>query len=158
MRSWAADSQCQLCRAAVGTEEHRHRCDATAPSGGWCTHPIPYDVARLLTVSQQRALTTRAILALPLQPPPTLSIPTVEWVTEPPSNPPDDATWYVDGSVMHPAIPEIATAGCAIVIVSAQGELLHAASVALPSRVTTAPEAELCAIEIVLSMTPAPLA
>ena len=29
------DARCQLCLGAVGTLEHRHRCPATVPAGGW---------------------------------------------------------------------------------------------------------------------------
>ena len=156
VRQWMTDNSCQLCGAAAGTELHRHHCDATRPPGGWITDSATsLSVATALTTTQQRVLTTRGILAIRAPRRPVQQEPVITWHTAPPDNPPVGATWYVDGSVVNLKLGSYTTAGCAMVVVSADGALLHAASVTLPSSVRTAPEAELCAIEIVASINPA---
>ena len=66
------------------------------------------------------------------------------------------ATWYVDGSLLHARVPDLATAGGGIVVLNHTERSIHCAQVRLPTKVRTAAAAEAWTLQVVLAMCPTP--
>ena len=59
------DARCQLCRGEVGTLEHRFRCPATLPEGGWpAPGPKAGNILEHLSLDRRKWLQTRGLLLL----------------------------------------------------------------------------------------------
>ena len=115
------DSRCQLCLQAVGTEEHRHACAATRPEGGWAEPP---NQAKLclgrVAGDRKRLFRTRGLLALRLPAPPSHPGEWFHWLMPPPEMIPEDAIWYLDGSLIHGAWHQYRATGFGIVVVASR--------------------------------------
>ena len=154
VRSWEVDTSCQLCRTSVGTLEHRRVCSKTVPSDGWGTAPprVAQFVASLGD-DRRRLLSTRALLTVPIPYQPIVSIPKVWWFTEEPDVSRADIQWHTDGSVVNGTLG-CPTAGCSLIATSNDGALVAVAQVALPSKIKTAPQAELQALLVLFQLAP----
>ena len=150
------EKTCRLCREEDGTLEHRHRCRATLPDGGW-PGPDP-EVQHLMDgLDQARglALRTRGFLAihLPIRPP--CPDGWMDWVMPLPDEDLHDATWFIDGSAVDgPSKPTIRF-GFGIAVVGHDGRLLAYAWGAPPDWVTDVPGTEGWAMYMVAKINPA---
>ena len=156
VRAWAVDPNCQLCRAEAGTLDHRHVCPVTLPDEGWGEPPgITRRFLDSLGTDRARLLRTRALLAISVPRLPVNECPCITWVTDEPDVTRNDLQWYTDGSVLN-AREGLPSAGCALVALDNCGALVAVARVALPSKVVTAPHAELYALIVLCQMLPSP--
>ena len=150
---WTDDSRCQLCLGAVGTLAHRHACPATVPAGGW---PGPGDSAHAaiasLDAARQELLATRGVAALRLVAPPPPEGDTFSWVRAPRHGLPDDARWYIDGSLFDGAWDFARRTGFGVVVVSSRGDLLAYGCGVPPAWVKDAAGAEAWALAQVLKV------
>ena len=167
VRAWAADPNCQLCHAALGTIAHRRVCPATRPPLGWASEASPRAQAFTCRLSAERLrlLKDRAMLVVTLPAAPVVQLPQLRWLTSPPDLTDTRLRWFPDGSVVNATTDRYAVAACAIVVVGPVGSgggdecdglaaLIAVAEVALPSKVRTAPAAETAAVALILAMTP----
>jgi len=76
------------------------------------------------------------------------------WLKQPVEDVPDDAVWYVDGSLYDGPSKLLGVTGYAIVVVARDGRLLGCASGAPPHWITTAGAAEAYATYKVLALSP----
>ena len=146
------DIRCQLCFSDVGTLLHRRCCPATMPADGW---PPPPGAGKLLLdrIGERRTdlLRTRGLLAISVPRPPRQQETTIHWFTDAPDVTRDDLVWYTDGSMKFEAIWELRRTGCAIVVVSAAGDLVAFGNAVPAPWVRTAAAAELWAVMLVLT-------
>ena len=157
IRSWEVDKRCQLCLGPPGTLDHRRQCPATLPANGWgLMPPNAAAVFCQLSVTRQRLVQTRALMSLTLPAAPILDVPRFWWLTPKPDATDAGLTWYTDGSVVHAQWEAFTVAACAIVVADANGSLVAAAEVLLPSKICTSPAAETHAIAIVIGLAPMP--
>ena len=100
--SWGiSDKRCQVCYEEVGTLEHRFRCAATRPAGGWPEPPPSASIALSgIGADRKRLLQTRAMLVLRVPRPPLHRAEWFTWVLEPPEYMGENCTWYLDGSML----------------------------------------------------------
>ena len=153
----AADHRCQLCRSAPGTLLHRRQCQASLPPGGWPPPPTGCEpLLRAIGDARRELLQTRGLLALRIPRPPLQTEVGFRWYTAPPDVTRTDLTWYTDGSMKFGPQWELRRTGCAIVVVSAAGDLIAYGSAVPPAWVRTAAAAELWAVTLVLSLAAAP--
>ena len=156
VRTWEIDQNCQLCHAAAGTLEHRHSCKTILPLKGWGDLPARAQrFNNMLGDDRSRMLRTRALLAIAIPRPPVIDLPCITWLTSQPDFSRSDLDWYTDGSVVNVA-EGLPTAGCALVATDRSGALAAVAHIALPSKVMTAPHAELYAVLLLCMMLPFP--
>jgi hypothetical protein len=101
-------------------------------------------------------LQTRALLAISIPMQPVLQEPLFRWLSTEPDVTSAEYTWYTDGSVVHPHSQECIAAACAIAICDRSGALVGLAEARLPSRVTTAAEAEAWGIFFAVFLCPFP--
>ena len=134
--SWnITDSSCQLCKAAVGTLGHRFECPATRPPEGWPAPPAEAaGVAQSLSSTRRQWLHTRGLLVLRVPSPPDRGEGSFAWHAPPDLTCPllEDATWYLDGSMLHGRWTALRSTGFAVVVVAAAGDLLAYGSGAPP--------------------------
>ena len=157
VRTWGADSRCQLCLAAAGTLEHRRCCPVTVPEGGWTRHgPDTAAFVARLAPARARIIRTRALFVEWVPRPPAVDAPAVRWITEPPDATRLDQRWFTDGSLVDAKWDALAVAAAALVVVSDGGELLAVAGVRLPPAVRTAPAAEASAIALATAFSVSP--
>ena len=150
------DARCQLCLAAVGTEEHRFCCSATRPVGGWPA--APKAAARCLgrlSSDRKRLLQTRGLLALRLPAPPPHPGEWFMWACAPPEDLPDTAVWYLDGSLVHGHWRQFRATGFGIVVVVGLEVVAYGQGVP-PHWCDTAAAAEAWALLTALSLAPFP--
>ena len=96
-----ASRTCRLCQEEDGTLEHRHRCRAILPEGGW-PEPAPGAQHFLRQLDQPRslALRTRGFLAIRLPTCPPRPDGWLEWILPVPYRDLQHATWYIGGSAV----------------------------------------------------------
>jgi len=145
------DTLCQLCHAEVGTLQHRHRCQATMPHGGW---PAPPKEARdfisALDPPRALALQTRGFLALDLRLPRPRADGWSKWLFGKPEDFDETASWYTDGSLVDGPHPLFGRTGFAIVVVGRDRQVAGVCYGAPPSWVTNAAGAEAWALYMAL--------
>ncbi|CAK0867119.1 unnamed protein product, partial [Prorocentrum cordatum] len=150
----AAGKACQLCGVTPGTLMHRRVCEASLPPDGW---PEPPEACRrLLSVLPEARLTflrTRGLLALRLPRPVPQEEAAVRWFTDPPDATRADLCWYTDGSMKFGPVWELRRTGCALVVVSENGDLAAYGCAVPPPWIRTAAAAELWAVMLVLTIT-----
>jgi endonuclease/exonuclease/phosphatase family metal-dependent hydrolase len=150
------DNRCQLCLAAVGTEEHRFCCSATRPVGGWPA--APKAAARCLgrlSSDRKRLLQTRGLLALRLPAPPPHPGEWFRWARAPPEDLPEEAVWYLDGSLVHGQWRQFRATGFGIVVVVGLEVVAYGQGIP-PHWCDTAAAAEAWALLTALSLVPFP--
>ncbi len=139
-RKWTDDNLCQLCKEAVGTLAHRHNCRATKPVGGW--QPMPPECIR-----HSRQCETLFVLKLELpRPPPGY---TFRWLLHPPEDLPQDAIWFIDGSLFDEARRFARRMGFGVVVIAAAGTLLAFGKGVPPDWIHDAASAEVWAFFVV---------
>ncbi|CAK0813206.1 unnamed protein product [Prorocentrum cordatum] len=150
----AAGQACQLCGVTPGTLVHRRVCEASLPPDGW--PELPEACQHLLSVLPEARLTflrTRGLLALRLPRPVPQEEAAVRWFTDPPDATRADLCWYTDGSMKFGPVWELRRTGCALVVVSENGDLVAYGCAAPPPWIRTAAAAELWAVMLVLTIT-----
>ncbi|CAK0827955.1 unnamed protein product [Prorocentrum cordatum] len=149
----AAGKACQLCGVTPGTLMHRRVCEASLPPDGW---PEPPEACqRLLSVPPEARLTflrTRGLLALRLPRPVPQEEAAVRWFTDPPDATRADLCWHADGSMKFGPVWELRRAGCALVVVSENGDLAAYGCAVPPPWIRAAAAAELWAVMLVLTI------
>jgi len=144
---------CQLCGGADGTLEHRHCCPATVPEGGWPQPPTRVAAFLRSLDDQRRALlVTRGLFALNVEIPLRSPDGWWRWQSSPPADVPDDATWFIDGSLVDGPRDLISRCGFAIAVVGSDGRLIACGLGVPPDWVTTAGGAELWAFYTVVRL------
>lgn len=125
VKDWTDDNRCQLCLEAVGTLSHRLVCKLIKPKGDWQVPPAECQkIAWQLDPKRLETLSTRGLFALKLvlpKPPPGA---TFRWLLHPPEDIPDDAVFYIDGSLFDEAWRFARRTSFGIVITAASGALL----------------------------------
>ena len=154
-RQWVPDNVCQLCGLEVGTLGHRRCCTVTRPVGGWPEQPadakqftdqLAKPALRLL---QDRGLVViRAVL--PARNPPE-SLHWQKWFGS--SELEEDATWYIDGSLLDGPRALTAATGAGFAAVSSRGALVAYGHGTPPPWATTIPAVEAWAFSVVLHNT-----
>jgi len=150
---------CQLCFREVGTLQHRARCSATLPTGGWPQPPQAAALARRnLSVARERLLETRGLLTVRVPAPVARHDGCFEWLLMPDLNNPavDEATWYFDGSMLDGKVDLLRATGFGITVTSPAGDLLGTARGNPPQWCSTAAAAEAWALLEVLRQTHTP--
>ncbi|CAK0821986.1 unnamed protein product [Prorocentrum cordatum] len=147
------DRRCQLCGAVLGTLLHRRVCAASLPPEGWPDPPEECDrLVSSLPEARLDLLRTRGLFAIRLPRPVPQEEVAVRWHLGPPDESRTDFCWYTDGSMKYGPQWELRRTGCAIVVVSADGDLVAYGSAVLPPWIRTAAAAELWAVLLVLSI------
>ena len=124
------DAQCQLCRASVGTLEHRRVCPATRGARG--NTPLPRYLQSTfdeLTPCQQKLLLNRGLLAsIDLAEHQPAATDSFGWTVEPEGGllMPGDVV-YLDGSFRDGPTEDLGRTGWGFVAYSSQGKLRAAA-------------------------------
>ena len=155
VRSWAADSRCQLCLEALGTLEHRHVCAATRPIGGWTHASAAVQSTAAAMVPERLSLVrTRGIAVERMPLPAWPQEAELRWIVGPPDVTRSDLVWYIDGSVVDATWESFASAAAAVVVVNSDGDLIAVAEAALPATVQTSGAAEACALWLVCAICP----
>ena len=116
----------------------------TMPSGGWPVAPRAAALAlRAMNPERLALLQTRGLMAL-LVPYPSRQVEFgVRWFTEPPDVARTDLRYYIDGSLKFARCWFTARTGCAIVVVSTDGDLVAYGNARPPAWVRSAAAAEL---------------
>ncbi len=111
-----------------------------------------------LQPDRRALLQTQGLLALKLPCSPWRSDGSFEWLVEPRWHLAscDDATWYMDGSMLYGKWNAYRSTGFGIAVVSKEGEVLGIALGRPPSWVSTAAAAEAWALKLVLELLPFP--
>jgi len=121
-RSWTDDSRCQLCLEATGILEHRLQCPATSPFGGWLEpSALASKALARLTEARRKLANTRGLLVLRVGVPTGPLNAEFKWLRAPPDVIPDDATWYIDGSMLGGRWVSLRRTGFGIAIVASDG-------------------------------------
>jgi len=157
--SWGiTDNRCQLCLSAVGTLEHRFVCPASVPAGGWANPPrVAAAFFDRLSEVRKSILRNRGLLVLRLPAPPVQAEAHFQWIREPePSEALEQATWYLDGSLLHGKWKAFRTTGVGIAVVALDGSLLGFGRGSPPPWCRTAAAAEAWALQVVLTICPFP--
>ena len=151
------DDRCQLCFEAVGTLQHRFRCQAVVPQEGWPVAPANVDrfISRL-SRPRRLALQNRGLLALQVPIPVPAEDGWTRWLMGAPDQLPHDARWYVDGSFIDGPSPYTGRTGFGAVAVSSDNEILAMVHGSPPAWVINAAGAEGWALLVVLRATVAP--
>ena len=152
-RTWVSDNQCQLCHEHPGTLSHRRVCAATRPASGWAQPPeSTASFIGSLEVGRSELAQDRAILmaqiVLPSRPPHH----NFSWLKPLPEQVPEDATWYIDGSMIGGRHNATKRLGYGIVVVGRDGTLLAYGNGRPPSWITDSAGAECWAYFWVLSL------
>ena len=125
VRRWTDDDRCQLCVSHCGTLAHRHECCATMPHEGW---PQPSDRVKRFIDSlcgpRRALLETRGLLCIKVTVPPAPRGSSFKWIRSPTDDFPDDAKWYIDGSLIDGSWAFAKRIGFGIVVASPVGDLL----------------------------------
>ena len=157
VRKWAADSRCQLCLTETGTDEHRFVCTATRPGEGWSLASGIVDNLRAQCSDERwRFLKVRGLLVVSVPPPIRVQAPCFRWITAQPDLTRTDVVWYIDGSVVDRAFPDLTTAAAAVVIVGSDGLLAAVGEAFLPAWVRTFGAAEAQGLLLSVSMSVSP--
>ncbi len=146
------DNRCQLCREQPGTIQHRFECSATRPPKGWPEEPSSTKLVTTHLSPQRRAhLYNRGFLVLRVPKPPAIITETFAWFLPPPEDV-DDATWYLDGSMLHREFYDLRATGFAIVVVSKSRGLVGLGGGTPPWWCRTAAAAEAWALQVALGL------
>ena len=142
-KEWTTDAMCQLCKTEVGTLLHRRFCSATMPHGGW---PLPHKSAAsfdsLLGAGRKQVALTMGLLFARIVVRPAPVEDCFKWFLHPPEQLPKGATWYIDGSLLHPRFRTASRAGFGVVVVGLDGSLIAYGLGNPPSWITDAAGAE----------------
>ena len=150
---WADDTRCQLCMEAAGTLAHRHVCRATRPPSGWpAPPPAASKFRRKFDDRRKELLCTRGLLVLKVKVPRRPSGDTFQWFLQPPEDLPEDAWWFIDGSMFDANRAIVQRTGFGITIVAANGTLLGFGNGVPPDFVQDSAGAELWAFFKVCSL------
>ena len=154
---WTDDPRCQLCEAAIGTLEHRHKCPVTQPSEGWPQGTKQaQDFLASLSSERRSLLSTRGLLLTPIRVPHRATHDTLEWIMpfSGPRTPADpDLTWVVDGSLYDEARRFARRTGFGIVVIDPDGNLIACARGKPPRWIRDAAGAESWAVQTVTALT-----
>ena len=154
-RSWTDDSRCQLCLEATGTLEHRAHCPATMPIGGWPELPAQARKAvSRMSGARLKLASTRGLMAIRVAVPPGLLNAQFTWLRAPPDVIPDEAIWYIDGSMMGGRWVPLRRTGFGIAVIGNDGSLLGFGNGNPPPWVTSAAGAEAWALSVIVGMCP----
>ena len=129
------------------------------PSEGWGTHPKEGSLfSSRLGNDRKRLLKLNALLVLRLPVPCYRQDGTFEWIRAPQAEGQvlDEATWYMDGSMLLGKWSQFRTTGFGLAVVSKDGDLLAFGLGQPPSWCTTAAAAEAWVLLLVLNMTVQP--
>ena len=153
VKKWEiSDSRCQLCLEAPGTLWHRRKCITIRPEGGWPTAPpTTTRVANKLSLRRTELLTTRGLMTLRLPYPPPRAE-SFQWLWQSDDPVPQDARWYIDGSMLNREVWEFRAVGYGIVVVLQSRGLVAFGGGHPPHWVRTAAGAEAWALNIVLKL------
>jgi hypothetical protein len=148
---------CQLCKEATGTLLHRQCCPVTLPEGGW---PQPSREATTLRDKldepRRHLLMTRGLLTMRMAIPDRPIYGWFKWILPLPDTDVQGLLWYVDGSLLDGTDVQISRCGFAVVVLTAEFDLLAYGFGAPPAWVTTAAAAEAWAYLTTLRLSPAP--
>ncbi len=121
-RKWTDDDRCKLCQESKGTLLHRHSCPTTLPHGGWQQPPPEArQIVSGLDVSREELLITRGLMIVRIRVPKPPQDATIVWYRTPPDILPEDARWYIDGSMFDGPLFYARRTGFGIVIISSGG-------------------------------------
>ena len=151
---WVDDNRCQLCLSEPGTLPHRLVCEATRPPEGW--QPPPEECERIqqkLSAQRQMLLSTRGLLVLKVSAPQPPTGDTFEWLIQPPLDIPQDAIWYIDGSLFDEARRFARRTGFGIVVVGSDQSLLACGCGTPPNWISDATGAEAWGLQVVARLT-----
>ena len=115
----------QLCGLAPGTLAHRHACQATIPHGGG--KPPDDKVGKFveaLTRDRRELLKTRVLFCLRVAMPEPGEGDTFEWLFGDVSQLPEDARWFIDGSMYDNIGASFKRLGFAVVVIYPGGDPL----------------------------------
>ena len=99
VKHWTDTNLCQLCKEHVGTLAHRLVCPAIVPPEGWQPAPCKAAMFQEMDGRRHELLSTRGLATLRLVLPAIPNGDTFEWICAPECEIPEDATWYIDGSL-----------------------------------------------------------
>ncbi len=151
VRPWQLqDDRCQLCMEEPGTIAHRFSCNKTAPTGGWPAAPPEANFCLSRLDHRRRTLLKERGLLILRLPRPAARQASFQWLWRDTEEFPEDATWYIDGSLFHKDIPEWRSTGYSIVVHSRSQGLLAFGGGVPPPWCATAPAAEAWALLIAL--------
>jgi len=151
-----APTECQICGQGLGNLMHRFECRALMPEAGWPQPSAAVD--KFLTAldrDRRELLFTRGLLVVSMELPLRSEDGWWRWPMPLPPEVPDDAVWYIDGSLLDGPRDVLSRCGSAVVVVSQTGALLAYGLGVPPSWVRSASMAELWAFLMVLRVTPA---
>ena len=151
------DLRCQLCFKSAGTLQHRFRCQAVVPQGGWPTAPANVDrFISKLSQPRRLALQNRGVLALQLSMPIPSDDGWLRWLMGSPDKLPHDARWYIDGSFIDGPSAYTGRTGFGAVAIGDANEILAMGYGVPPAWIKNAAGAEGWALHVVLRATVAP--
>ena len=153
---WTDDNRCQLCLDAVGIFSHRLTCRAIRPFDGW--EPPPPECNNVLSGLQtcrSEFLSTRGLFTLKVRAPLPPEGGTFTWILSPPDLVPENAVWYIDGSLFDEPRRFARRTGFALVVTLVDGTLVGFGNGMPPRWIHDAAGAELWAFFIVTSLTAA---
>jgi len=146
---------CQLCGEHDGTLEHRSCCPATLPDGGWPEPPARIAAfLRSLDAPRRSLLVTRGLFVLNAEIPMRSPDGWWRWQMAPPANIPDDARWYIDGSLIDGPRELTSRCGFGIAVVANDGRLIACGLGVPPEWVRTSGGAEVWAFYTVVRTNP----
>ena len=153
VREWKLlDDKCQLCLLEKGTLAHRLHCTATCPAGGWPEAPkAAGPLCRRLIARRKELLVTRGLLVVRLPMPPTRHE-SFTWLWQVEGEWPEDARWYIDGSMFNREAWQLRAVGFGIVVVSLAKGLVAFGGGHPPQWIRTAAGAEAWALYTVVRL------
>jgi hypothetical protein len=125
VKKWNLTNECQLCKADAGTTEHRFRCSATVPKGGWPAAPVAArNALNKMTDDRRQTLKHHGVACVKVPRNDAIRRDWFTWLWGHPDPTRDDLIWYTDGSIINGRWQELLTAGYAMVVVDTKGSLV----------------------------------
>ena len=154
-RKWTTENLCRLCGKCAGTIAHRQECEMLMPHGGWQQMPPhTFHVIHDLSKRRQTLLRTRGALVMKIRSPKPPEHEWFQWHKDPGDDIPENARWYIDGSLVHGKWEFARRTGFGVAIVDAAGKLIGFGAGAPPDWISDAAGAESWAFAKILQWTP----